>query len=242
MAAAGNQPRLAQSHAVGELVDRLQMAFAPAADPVRAAGMAAYMRGQFDFVGIASPARRALQAPIFRAFPQPTSEELVAMVDACWLLPEREYQYAALDYLSKHVSRLEPARISDVERWIVRRSWWDTVDVLCRHGAGALVRADPSLRRVMDRWLASPNMWLIRSAILHQERWGADADIAWVFAACAQHTGHPDFFVRKAIGWVLRTYAHRGALEADEVRTFIGEHSDELSGLSKREAMVRVRH
>ena len=223
-------------------VEQLQQVFEPAGDTARAQAMSSYMRGQFDFVGLASPRRRALQAPVWKAFPDPTSDEIVALVDGCWELPSREYQYAALDYLSRHAWRLDTSAIVDLERWIVTTSWWDTVDVLCRHGAGVLVRANLALGPVMDRWLRSGNVWLIRSAILHQERWGTAMDVDWVFAACALQGEHHDFFVRKAIGWVLRTYAHCGPTEADEVRSFIGDHADRLSGLSKREAMMRVFH
>jgi 3-methyladenine DNA glycosylase AlkD len=114
--------------------------------------------------------------------------------------------------------------------------------VLSRHGAGALVRRDASLRAEMERWLASDDIWLARSAILHQERWGPDIDVDWVFAACLQRGGDSEFFIRKAIGWVLRTIARRGPDDAAAVRAYLTAHDGELSALSKREAIVRVKH
>jgi 3-methyladenine DNA glycosylase AlkD len=94
----------------------------------------------------------------------------------------------------------------------------------------------------MDRWLASDDIWLARSAILHQERWGADIDVDWVFAACLQRGGDSEFFIRKAIGWALRTIARRGPDDAGAVRAYLAAHDGELSALSKREALVRVKH
>jgi 3-methyladenine DNA glycosylase AlkD len=76
-------------------------------------------------------------------------------------------------------------------------------------------------------------MWLIRVAILHQRRWRDDADAAWLFAACRRHASHPDFFVRKAIGWALRSHAAR---HPAAVREFLDRHGSELAGLARREA------
>ena len=56
----------------------------------------------------------------------------------------------------------------------------------------------------MDGWLAGDDLWLIRAALLHMNRWKARRDADWLFAACLARADHPDFFVRKAIGWALR--------------------------------------
>ncbi len=101
---------------------------------------------------------------------------------------------------------------------------------------------DPALAPEMDRWLASDDIWLARSAILHQERWGPDIDVDWVFAACLQRGGDDEFFIRKSIGWMLRTIARRSPDDAAAVRAFLAAHDGDLSPLSKREALVRVRH
>jgi 3-methyladenine DNA glycosylase AlkD len=90
----------------------------------------------------------------------------------------------------------------------------------------------------MDAWLADPDLWLIRTALLHQLRYRAKTDAAWLFAACAAHAGHPDFFVRKAIGWALRQYARD---DPDAVRDFVAAHRDRLSGLSVREALKHLK-
>ena len=67
-------------------------------------------------------------------------------------------------------------------------------------------------------------------------------DETWLFNACATRAADTEFFIRKAIGWALRSHAHRGPAQADAVRTFIADHDSRLSGLSKREALTRVKH
>ena len=58
-----------------------------------------------------------------------------------------------------------------------------------------------------------------------------------IFGYCAAQAGHPDFFVRKAIGWALRDLARTFP---DEVRWFVEEHLHELSPLSVREAIKHL--
>lgn len=223
------------------LVDRLREQFEAARDPERAIGMASYMKGVAPFFGIGASDRRARQKQVFRTF-GPVDEATAHSVAALtWQQPEREFQYAGMEFLAAHLAVCDPARTMPLaEHLIVTRSWWDTVDVVCRHVAGELVRRDPALRSVMDRWLAADDIWLIRSAILHQERHIAEADFEWLRAACLRHGTHREFFVRKAIGWVLRTYAHQSAEHAAEVRALLAE--GDFSGLTRREALARVRH
>jgi 3-methyladenine DNA glycosylase AlkD len=46
-----------------------------------------------------------------------------------------------------------------------------------------------------------------------------------------------EFFIRKAIGWALREFAR---VDPTWVREFVAAREDELSGLSKREALKHV--
>ena len=62
-------------------------------------------------------------------------------------------------------------------------------------------------------------------------------DFEWVSRACIAQAEHRDFFVRKAIGWVLRTYAHLGPAEADHVRALLEQAP--FSGLTRRRKPLR---
>ncbi len=215
-------------------------AFSLQADAERAVAQAAYMRNQFSFWGTGVPAARRIGREISRRYPLGSLNELTVRCAGLWQLDQREFQYVACDELRRHSGLLTPEALVDLSALITAKSWWDTVDELGRHSVGDIVRHFPDTRCVMDDWLASDELWLVRSAILHQERWRADTDFDWLRAACLRHGTHPDFFIRKAIGWSLRSYAHSSAVNAAKVRQFIAEHDSELSGLSKREALKRV--
>jgi 3-methyladenine DNA glycosylase AlkD len=216
-----------------DLVGRIVTALEAARNPSRAAPMAAYLRDQFPFLGIPTPERTVLVRDALAGTAPLTAGDLLDSVDALWALDEREYQLVAAALLVRYVRLLPPSSLPRIERLIITRSWWDTVDALAIHVVGGLVRADRSLATVMDGWIDHENLWLARTAILHQNRWKAETDQERLFRYCLSRSADREFFIRKAIGWALREYSKT---EPDAVRRFVGDHP-ELSGLSRREAL-----
>ncbi len=222
---------------MSDLAARVVAAFAPAADPAAAAPMAKYMRDQFPFLGIGTRPRRALQRTVF-AGRRPDHDELLATATALWERPEREYQYAACDLLVRNAAQLTAVDLPFVERLITTKSWWDTVDVLAISVVGPVVLADRSSGDpTIDEWIASDDLWLARTAILHQNKWKTATDEPRLFAMCLARADERDFFIRKAIGWALREYSKTAP---DAVRAFVAAHEAELSGLTRREALKRL--
>lgn len=222
-----------QDRTVASTVDAL----GPLADPARAVPMAAYLRDQFPFLGIGAPDRRSALRRAWHALPAPTATELSGALRALWNLPEREYQHCGCDLLARYI-RVCPAAFltGTVQDLVTSRSWWDTVDALRSAAVGPLVAKDPDLVRVLWEWLESSNRWLVRSAIIHQLGYRADTDPAVLFGMCARRATDREFFIAKAIGWALRTYARQAP---DDVRAFVADHP-ELSPLARREALKHL--
>jgi 3-methyladenine DNA glycosylase AlkD len=219
---------------VSELTRRIVDAFEPARDRVAAEPMARYLRDQFEFLGIPTPARRALLRDAVAGL-RPDRDALLAAAGSLWNRREREYQHAACDLLVRHVRLLSPDDLVAIGRFITTKSWWDTVDALAISVVGPVVLTDRSAGdRVMDDWIQSDDMWLARTVILHQNKWKTATDERRLFTLCLARAAETDFFYRKAIGWALREYSKTAP---DAVRAFIAEHDAELSGLSKREGM-----
>ena len=109
-------------------LEPIERALRAQADPEQAIPMRAYMLNQFEFLGIrAGPRREALKGwPKFTGTP----DELLALVEALWRLPEREFRYAAVDLLAKHHKRLDLAALPRIVQWVQTDAWWDTVDGL----------------------------------------------------------------------------------------------------------------
>jgi 3-methyladenine DNA glycosylase AlkD len=223
----------AVSDLAASLLDRVGTGLEAARDPVRAAGMRAYMRDQFDYFGVPAPTLRAVERGAFAGLPAPSQEDLRAIALACWDHPEREFQYVACDYLRRHVTVAGPSFLPVTRTLITTKSWWDTVDALATRFVGDLVRSHRALVAEMDAWSGDDDKWLIRTAILHQLHYGADTDTERLFGYCTRQAAHQDFFVRKAIGWALRHYART---DPGAVRAFVDGNRSRLSPLSIREA------
>jgi 3-methyladenine DNA glycosylase AlkD len=220
-----------------EIMDRLFRAFEAARDPGRAAPMSAYMRDQFPFLGIPSPVQKALTRQVLAGLSRPAEPDLAAVALACWQRPEREYQYFACGWLRRHARGCSEQFIDTARRLIVTRSWWDTVDALAAHLVGPLVSQHPRLVAITDAWLTDPDRWLVRTAILHQLTFKEATDTSRLFRYCTSQSSHPDFFVRKAIGWALREYAKT---DPAAVRMFVGTHQSRLAASSVREALKNL--
>jgi 3-methyladenine DNA glycosylase AlkD len=214
-------------------VDDLRSALELQADPARATAMAAYMKGQFEFLGVPTPDRRRAARPFIGCGKGASSSELLDAADGLWCQPEREFQYVAVDLLRKWVRALDADDLIRVEPLIRTRSWWDNVDALATNVVGPLVAAHSELVATMDRWIDDDDIWIARTALLHQLAYGDDTDAARLFGYVDRRSTDPEFFIRKACGWALRQYARS---EPDAVREFVRSRRHRLSGLTVREA------
>ncbi|MFG3281190.1 DNA alkylation repair protein [Streptomyces sp. NPDC048111] len=230
-------PRVPRSPLADDVLDRLVRVYPGGGDPHRAAEMIAYMKGAAPFLGIRSPERRALSRTVLDGVPRPTEQDCAAVALRCWELPEREYHYFAVDYLRRHVRVCSSAFLPVARHLVTTTSWWDTVDHLAAHVVGPLVAADDALTAVMDRWIDDDDLWLSRTALLHQLTYKQRTDADRLFAYCLRRAAHPDFFIRKAIGWCLREYAKS---DPGAVRAFVTAEQHRLSPLSVREALKNL--
>jgi len=220
-----------------EQIDDLRRALTAAADPAKAPRMAAYMQGRFEFLGVTAPERKAARTSFVAAGRMATSTELLDAADACWEQPEREFQYVGTDLLVRWNRSLASTDLRRVERLVRSRSWWDTVDALAVNVVGPMVAADPALLDEMDRWIDDDDIWIARTAILHQLKFRGRTDVDRLFRYIDQRCTETEFFIRKAAGWALREYAKTDPIA---VRGYVAARGDRLSALTRREALKHI--
>ncbi len=211
-------------------------AFTKHANPEKAAAYKAYMRNKSEFYGLTSPVRKQLVKDFTQKSGYPSYDQLEEMVHYAWDQPEREWQYTALEITGKFVKNADQSLIDLSEWMITHKSWWDSVDYVAPNIAGMLFKKFPEVKmKYIENWMQSGNLWLQRSCLIHQLRYNATADRALLFNLCERLAGHPDFFIRKAIGWSLRQYSKT---YPEAVIDFVNNH--ELSNLSRKEALKVV--
>ena len=162
---------------------------------------------------------------------------MLAVAEHSWTLAEREFQYVGGDVLRAGAMTLRADDLTRVRTLITTKSWWDTIDLLAAHVVGPMVARHGELRDAMDEWIDDADMWIARTAILHQLAYKESLDETRLFAYATRRAADTEFFIRKAIGWALRQHAW---VAPDAVRDFVTAHHDQFSGLTRREAMKHL--
>jgi 3-methyladenine DNA glycosylase AlkD len=220
-----------------DLLPALRSELEAVAVPAKAPAMAAYMKDRFVFLGVASPERKRASKSFVAAGRAASAAQLLDAADACWAQPEREFQYTAVELLRRWVTTLDAGSVCRIERLIREKSWWDTVDAIAAHVIGPLVAKYPALTVTMDAWVDDPDIWIARTAVLHQLTYGADTDLDRLFDFVDRRCSDTEFFMRKACGWALRNAARQ---HPEAVRAYVLERGDRLSGLTRREALEHL--
>ncbi len=198
----------------------------------RAAQQEAYMRNQFPFFGLNKIERTALQKNVFKKYPLTTERDLILAMRLLWHYKERECKYAALDLGIVYKKLWTPALYDVIHECVITDSWWDTVDTLASHYMGFLVARYTELQPYMYTWIVDEYVWKRRVALLHQLKYKKATNVAVLEHFCILRMHEREFFIAKAIGWILREYSKT---DPEWVRLFINSHKKSLQPLSVRE-------
>ena len=199
--------------------------------------MKAYMKHHFPFLGIKSPVRKEALKNYFATHEAPEKPELFTEVWAIYKMNEREYQYVAIALLVKKLKTLTIEDLEFLEKLITEKSWWDSVDSIAPIIVGDIVKRDRvNGEKIILQWSDSDDMWLNRAAILHQLKYKKETHEGILAEIILKHMASKEFFIQKAIGWVLREYAKTNP---DFVLQFVA--SNNLKPLSKREALKHIK-
>lgn len=208
---------------------------------------AAYLRHQFEFIGLKTPERRLLAKDFLK---EKKADKQIdwELVFEFWNLPEREFQYLALDYLHQMKKWLIFDDMEKIKKLTVSKSWWDTVDALDELVGHLLLTgrkqatendstAYEQVKTLVKEWAQAENFWVRRIAIDCQLSFKNQTDLELLSYNIEKNllgSSFADgFFITKAIGWALRDLAKTNSAW---VIKFIEEHENKMAKLSIREA------
>jgi 3-methyladenine DNA glycosylase AlkD len=201
-----------------------------------------YLKSDFVHFGVPVPAiRKAAVAAVRR---RPGRDEVLALAASLWAVtengrPVHEARVAAIEVLVRAAgSVLEPEDVAVAEGMIRDSVSWVYVDVLADKVVGRLITRFPGTERALDRWVADPCLWIRRTALLALLpgiRAGAP-DLDRLSRYGDALIGETDFFIRKALGWVLRELSKKDPVW---VTGWVEARMAAISGVTLREA---VRH
>jgi 3-methyladenine DNA glycosylase AlkD len=202
----------------------------------RAIGEKAYLKSDLDFLGVTVWRTRSEVKAMLDEIGELDHDQLVALAEALWSEPIFDRRMAATVLLELRSGLLGEGDLPFLERLLRDSHTWALVDSLAGDVAGSILAADEAgTARVLDRWATDEDFWIRRSAMLawlKPLRHGAPLEPFLGYADAM--LDEKEFFIRKAIGWVLRDVAKR---RPDEVAAWLAPRTHRASGVTMREAV-----
>ncbi len=205
-----------------------------AGSPARAAGTKAYLKSELRFHGTSMPDIRRAANDFAREHRELTHAELRKIVDELWSTDVFELRSAGIALLSKYAELLRERDLPWLLGFVRRSKTWAHVDWLAADVIGGVVGESRTALRRLPSWGRDDNFWVRRTALLAQLRPLSHeaGDFALFARLAAPMLGEREFFIRKAVGWVLREVSKK---RPDLTFVFLREHRDEVSGLTLAE-------
>ncbi|MFK8038582.1 MAG: DNA alkylation repair protein [Crocinitomicaceae bacterium] len=207
-----------------------------ASDIEKAKSMQNYMQGRFSYYGVMTTERRAISKTFIKESQTLKKSDIKALVIELYAYPQRELHHIALEialpYFKKQV---EIGDLNFFEKLAMQNQWWDTIDVIApKLMANYFLKFPDERDMAIDKWLVSNDKWLIRCAILFQLKYKTNTDLNLLFETILRIPPTEEFFINKAIGWILRENTR---LYPNAIIDFVRDNGHILSALSKKEAL-----
>ena len=219
-----------------DLADAIEVRLRAVGTSKRAIGEKAYLKSDLTFVGATV---NDVRAAVRELAPRMGHDELIATATALWEPPIHERRTAAVILLARSAGQLDTDDLPFVERLVRESRTWALLDYLAVDVLGAMVRADPEgMRAPLDGWSTDADFWVRRASLLAELRpirEGAQVDR--FLARADRMLDEREFFIRKAIGWVLR---EAGKGRPGDVVAWLGPRTHRASGVTMREAVKRL--
>lgn len=218
----------------------IETRLAPLGTARRAAGSKAYLKSDLRFLGNDTATLRQAARAWRTAHSDWDVDALCGLTDALWRRRVFELRSFALVLLVRQAADLEPRHLPFLERLLRDSHTWALVDETAPRLVGLLLRRHPrEVGRVVDRWAKDADFWIRRAAILALLLPMRRGEGDWQrFERYADPLlADREFFIRKAIGWVLREAVKT---EPNRVVAYVAPRAGRLSGVTWREATRKL--
>jgi len=199
-----------------------------------AVGTKAYLKSDLRFYGTTMPEIRRAANEFAREHPDLTRAELRKIVDELWSTDVFELRSAGIALLSKYAELLTERDLTWLLGFVRRSKTWAHVDWLAADVIGGVVGESRTALRRLPAWARDENFWVRRTALLAQLRTLSHeaGDFPLFARLAAPMLGEREFFIRKAIGWILREVSKK---RPDLTFVFLRENLNKVSGLTLSE-------
>ena len=195
-----------------------------------------YLKSDLAFFGCTLGDMRRLTKAV-DADERPSHDELVALVRELWRKPVFERRMVAVLLLELHAGDLDSADLPLLETLIRESKTWALVDGLAGKVVGTIALRH-RVKQKLDRWARDDDFWVRRSSLLAElEPLKSGASFRPFADRADALLDETEFFIRKAIGWVLREMSKT---RPQEVYEWIAPRTHRASGVTMREVVKHL--
>lgn len=221
--------------------DKLLSHFEELSDPERAKYQQSYMKSDMPFWGVKTPETRKIISNLIKESRIENVDQWKSLIEFIWTnASRREEWYAAIEILNHAKFRkwLVPEHNALIEKMVIEGAWWEIIDPIATNGVHRMMLNQPEeTAKILRSWAQSGNIWKRRTAILTQLLSKEKMDWSLQKEIMEYSLDKKEFFLQKAIGWVLRQYSRT---EPQRVSDYVANNVQRLSPLAKREGMKLI--
>lgn len=222
--------------AASDVVAELRATLAAHGTRARANHERAYLKSDLEFLGAPVPAIRRVAREWRRTHPGLPRAQLWRIVEALWRTGVHECWQVGTALLELAADDLRASDLPKIERLLRRGQSWAHIDWLATAVTAPVVWRLPQPLKQLRRWASDESFWIRRTAILCflpklRVNPAALRDLLELVEPLLEER---EFFIRKAIGWVLRDASKTQPVP---VKGFVERRLSSMSGVTFREAV-----
>ncbi len=202
-----------------------------AGSAARAKGEKAYLKSDLRFWGTSQDSIRAAVRDYCEAHPDLTRADLRAIAETLYATDAHELRAAAIGVLERDREMLDDRDMPWLIALVRKSKSWAYVDWIAPKVIGDVIARDPRARKRLRVWAKDDDFWVRRTALLteHDALRAGGGDFALWSRLAESMLDEREFFIRKAIGWVLREVSKK---RPELTYAFLRKHRDRVSRLS----------
>ena len=200
----------------------------------------AYTKSPLRFYGVAKPEVNALAKDVKRQWRLDAAEDVLPVIGALWDSEFYEEKTLAVVLASLCQRTFDATHLKGVfQSWLNEATSWGHTDELCIRVIGMIAIRDLETFDLIASWADAEHLWTRRASLVaHLPAIRKNQpQLTHLERTCQRLVDDDDFFIRKAIGWVLRELSENYPDETERIILAIGSRA---SGLSIRESTRKM--
>ena len=202
-----------------------------AGSAARAKSEKAYLKSALRFWGTSQDSIRAAVRDYCETHRDLTRADLRMIAETLYATDVHELRAAAIGVLEHDRETLDDRDIPWLIALVRKSKSWAYVDWIAPKVIGDVIARDPRARKRLRGWAKDDDFWVRRTALLaeHDALRAGGGDFALWSRLAESMLDEREFFIRKAIGWVLREVSKK---RPELTYAFLRKHRDRVSRLS----------